>query len=93
MGKNVIDNLNILDGIIVYNDFSIFPNIPFSNQKYSFKEDILQIKFGKRFLLDVGWKPEFEKKGQFIIQAIIDEDWLNPLLEKKCKSLAQLKKI
>jgi hypothetical protein len=93
MNKNTfIKNLNILDGIITYNDFDIDPKNPFENQKYSFKEDILQIKFGSRFILDVGWQPEFDEKGYFITRVVIDHDWMNPLLELKCKDLGELKK-
>lgn len=67
--------------------------IPFESQKYSFKEDMLQIKFNDRFILDVGWQPKFEKNGYFIIRVILDNDWLNPLLEAKARTLNDLKKI
>ena len=90
--NNFIENLNILDGVITYNDFDIDPNIPFETQKYSFKEDILQIEFGERFVLDVGYSPEFEPDGNFIIQAIQDNDWMNPISRIKCNTLDTLKK-
>jgi len=57
----------------------------------SFKEDILQIEFGKRFILDVGWLPEHNPKGFFIIRAIKDCDWQNPLLKEKCRTFKDLK--
>ena len=90
--NNFIVNLNILDGVITYNDFDIDPNIPFEIQKYSFKEDILQIEFGERFVLDVGYSPEFEPNGNFVIQAIQDNDWMNPISRIKCQTLDKLKK-
>ena len=91
--NNFIENLNILDGVIIYNDFDIDEEIPFEKQKYSYKEDILQIKFGDRFLLDVGGLPEFEPDGYFIAQAIQDQDWLEPLLKEKCRTIPDLKMI
>lgn len=91
-GKTFINNLNILDGIITYNDFEIDEKIPFDDQWHMYKEDILQIKFGERFILDLGWYPEHDPKGYFKVCAILDNDWMNPLLEIKCRTLSDLKK-
>lgn len=90
--KSFIDNLNILDGTITYNDFDIDESIPFEKQKYSFKEDILQIMFGDRFLLDVGWYPEMNPAGYFVVNAIQDYDWQKPVTKIKCRTLKRLKK-
>ena len=87
-----IDQLNIDDGKITYNDFDIDENRQFYDQEYSYKQDILQIEFGERYVLDVGWYPEFDPKGYFLVRAIEDYDWLKPLLAKKCRSLKELKK-
>lgn len=89
---NFVANLNLYDGIVDYNDFDIDENIPFEEQKYSYKEDILQISFGDRFTLDVGWYPEFNPTGHFVIKIIQDKDWLNPVSRIKCKTLSRLKK-
>lgn len=91
MNNEFVKNLNILNGIITYNDFDIDENIPFQNQKHSFKEDILQIEFGRHFLLDVGWYPEMDPKGYFVVRAIQDYDWQNPLYEEKCRIQNELK--
>lgn len=93
MKNNFIQNLNIIDGVITYNDFDIDENTPFQDQKYSFKEDILQIKFGKHFLLDVGWYPEFNPKGYFKAYVIQNYDWDNPLYEEKCRTVQELKAV
>jgi len=85
---NFIQNIN---GIIIYNDFDTDNNIPFKEQEYSFKNDILQIKFGDKFILDVGWYPEFDPSGHFVIRVILDYDWHNPLLKTKCNTLDELK--
>jgi hypothetical protein len=42
--NNFIKSINILGGVIAYNDFEIDDKIQFESQRHSFKEDILQIK-------------------------------------------------
>lgn len=90
--NNFIDGLNILNGTITYNDFDINEDTLFENQRYSFKLDMLQISFGDRFILDVGWQPDFDQNGHFVVRAIQDYDWLNPLVKIKPRSLKTLKK-
>ncbi len=90
--NNFVANLNLQGGDIVYNDFDIDENLSFEEQKYSYKEDILQITFGDRFILDVGWRREFNPAGHFVIKVIQDKDWLNPVSKIKCKTLSKLKK-
>lgn len=90
--KAFIDSLNIYNGIITYIDFDIDEKIPFKEQKWSYKCDIIQIEFGPRYTLDVGWYPEFDPAGHFLVRGIKDYDWLKPIVKKKCRSLASLKK-
>lgn len=90
---NFIGNVNILDGKITYDDFDIDENTPFSDQVYSLQEDMLQIKYGKRFVLDVGWRQSFDPNGCFIVVVILDRDWMNPVFEGKCRSIPELKKM
>jgi hypothetical protein len=90
--KVFIDSLNIYNGIMTYNDFDIDDKKPFEEQKWSHKCDIIQIEFGPRYTLDVGWYPEFDPTGHFLVQGIKDFDWLKPIAKKQCRSLASLKK-
>jgi len=89
---NFVDSLNILNGIITYNDIDINEGIAFEDQRYSFKLDMLQISFGDRFTLDVGWQPDFDPSGHFVVVAIQDYDWLNPVVKIKPRSLKTLKR-
>lgn len=89
--NNFIKNLNLIDGIITYNDFDIDESIPFETQWYMYKEDILQVTFGERFILDVGFYPEGDPNGNFIVRAVIDNDWMNYLSQIKCHNLSELK--
>lgn len=67
-------------------------NIPLEEQVDLLREDMLQIGFSKRFVVDVGWQPDFHLKGKFIVRAIQDYDWMNPLYKGKCRTFKELKK-
>ena len=87
-----VKDLNLFNGTITYNDFDIDENISFEERWYTYKEDILQIAYGSRYILDVGWYPGSNPKGKFVVQAITDYDWVNPVSKKKCRTLKGLKK-
>lgn len=89
--NNFIKKLNLLDGVITYNDFDIDEYIPFKDQWYMYKEDILQVCFGRRFILDVGFYPSGNPNGCFAIKAILDNDWEHYLSKIKCCTLVELK--
>ncbi|MFA6066011.1 MAG: hypothetical protein WC707_02400 [Candidatus Babeliaceae bacterium] len=76
---------------VTYDDFYIDPIRSFEQQKWSFKEDILQLEFDD-YTIDVGWYPEFNPNGYFKIRVIKDYDWDNPLYNKKTHSLKTMKK-
>lgn len=83
---NILKDIDLQGGRVVYYDFNIDFNIPFQNQKWSYKEDLIQISFDNgKYIIDIGWYPEFDEKGSFIISTIQTYDWGNPLFEKKCK--------
>ncbi len=90
--NSFIKKLNILDGVITWNSFDLDENRSFDDQEFLLTEDMLQITFGDRFTLDVGWQPDLDPKGSFVVYAIQDEDWDNPLLKKTCNTFSELKK-
>lgn len=73
-------------------DFEINADMPFGQQIYSLKEDMLQVVYKNNYLIDVGWRPEFELEGNFIAVLIKDFDWDNPVLCEECKDLTTLEK-
>ncbi|HBR70253.1 TPA: hypothetical protein DIC20_00255 [Candidatus Dependentiae bacterium] len=84
---NILKNIDLKDGTVVYCDFDIDFNLPFQNQKWSYKEDLIQIYFNDGgYIIDVGWYPEFDAKGKFVISIIKNYDWDKPIFEKKCKN-------
>lgn len=88
-----LQSLNIYKANIAYDDFDINPNLEFDKQKYSFKEDILQIIWDDKKLIDVGWYPEFKENGSFCIRIVEDYDWDKPAWKNRTKSIIKLKQL
>lgn len=85
-----LKSINFKSGEIIYNGFDINPLIPLSRQKYSLQEDMLQVDYGL-YLIDIGWRPELNTKGKFIIKLVCDSDWINYVHKIEAKNLAALR--
>ena len=70
-------------GTVVYDDFNIDFTKPIKIQIDSLKEDLLQISFSENIILDLGWYPEYNIRGNFVLQIIKEYDWENPIYKKK----------
>ena len=91
----ILVGLELKGGNVTYNDWDIDHNKPFNDQMWSFKEDIVQINFDtgeNSYTVDIGWYPEFNKKGAFIVYVIKDCEWEKPVSRKRVKTFAGLKK-
>lgn len=88
---NFIETTDILNGKITFDGLDLDESIPLADQVDSLREDMLQIEYGERFTLDVGWQPDFDPTGYFIVRVILDEDWEAPILEAKCSTIPDLK--
>lgn len=89
---NMFKDLDFTPGIVIYNDFDINPKIPLRKQKFSLKEDMLQVNYGDLYLIDIGWGPEFNPNGKFKIKIIKNFDWAEPVYFKTTDNLNQLYK-
>ena len=67
--------------------------MPLSEQLESLTEDLIQIEYDNGYLIDIGWYPEYDAEGNFIVQLIKDYNWENPIYKQGCKEDKQLKKI
>lgn len=85
-------NIKFKSGKVIYDEFHIDFSIPFSEQLDNLKEDLLQVVFTENFLLDIGWYPEYEPEGQFVVQLIQNKCWDNPRYRKHCKDELELRK-
>ncbi|MDE5984500.1 MAG: hypothetical protein K2H13_04520 [Eubacterium sp.] len=77
---------NFEPGKIVYNEFNIDFSLPFSKQIDCLNEDLMQVSYNENYILDIGWYPESNPSGSFIIQLIKNYCWDNPIFKEKCKS-------
>lgn len=87
---NCFQNIDFKSGVITYDDFMIDLKLPLENQVDCLKEDLFQVDYFGRYIIDVGWYPEFNAKGNFTICLIKDCNWSDPILIKKCRDLNQL---
>jgi len=59
------------------------------SQIHLLKEDLAQVEFGDTIILDLGWHPEFDLRGQFILSVVWKQDWENPVLQLKFHEFSQ----
>lgn len=78
-------------GKIVYNEFYIDFDMPFSEQLDALTEDLLQVKYEGGYLLDLGWYPEYEETGCVLVQLVKDGDWRQPIYKGKASNCEELK--
>jgi hypothetical protein len=71
---------------ITHIDFSL----KFEDNQDNLKEDLLQIEYPDQSIIDVGWYPSFNKKGEFQIRIIKSGDWETPFFIKSGKSIDEL---
>jgi len=89
--NKILHDIDFKDGNIIFDDFAINFFFPLLGQELTLKEDLLQVDYGN-YLLDIGWYPEFEINGKFIIQIISNFNWEKPIVKTKTKNLKSLKK-
>lgn len=85
--------IDFKSGKIIYNEFHINFSLPFSEQEDCLTEDLLQVVYANGYMIDLGWYPENDESGKFILQLINNGDWEKPIYKKKSRSRAKLKKI
>ncbi len=86
---------NLFDGQILYDELGLLEELVIpGDQLHLLKEDLLQVEsLDGEYLLDVGWYPEFNATGQFIIMIIKKCNWENPILIRKTSDIQSLKQI
>lgn len=83
-------NIDFKSGEIVYNEFNIVFSKPLAEQEELLLEDLLQIQYRDNIILDVGWYPEFDISGNFLVQIIKNQDWSTPVFKKACQNIENL---
>lgn len=83
-------NFDFISGEIVYDEFNIDFSKPLEEQLDCLSEDLIQVKYEKGYLLDLGWYPEYETKGNFIIYIIKNRNWDKPIYKRTCEKKEEL---
>ena len=55
-----------------------------------FKEDLALVLYGSDVVLGLGWYPEFQPHGRFVVQVAVSEDWEKPVLHLEARDVAKL---
>lgn len=86
---DLFENKNFTE---IFDDFMIDPNRSLAEQLENLKEDMFQAKIGNQ-IIDIGWYPEFDIKGRFVILIIENQDWENPIFRAEAKGIQKLSSI
>lgn len=86
----MFEKLIINNGEIRLNDCIFDSNANIEDICENLKEDLLQIELNNTYIIDVGWYPEFEIKGNFKIVVIENYDWLKFKEEYETKDLKEM---
>ncbi|WP_314065390.1 hypothetical protein [uncultured Vagococcus sp.] len=79
----MFNDIDFFPGVILYDsNLSLDNNV--ENQVDLLKEDLFQVEYKGRYIIDVGWYPEFDKDGSFKILVVKNYDWTTYLYEKTC---------
>ncbi len=86
----MLQKIDFRPGEVIYNDFNIDPEITFEEQRYSFNEDLFQVEYAGRYVIDIGWYPAHKKNGNFQVRIVKNCDWENLIYLKKAKTFDHL---
>ena len=85
-----MDKIDFKSGEVVYNEFEVDFTKKYSEQEECLLEDLLQVKYAQDYLLDVGWYPEYESEGEFVVQIVKNQNWEEPIYKKNSKNKGDL---
>lgn len=91
--RNMVEDIDFRDGVIELHDFYYEPEKPPEEQKWFFKQDILQVQYDEgQYILDVGWLPEFNLiEGAFKIVVVCNYDWDQPVFRRNAIEIDKAK--
>ncbi|MCR5771462.1 MAG: hypothetical protein K6G87_09560 [Butyrivibrio sp.] len=77
-------------GEVIYNNFHISSTKTMEEQWDNLHEDLIQVEYEGGLILDIGWYPECDPTGRFIINLIKDYNWENPLKKIETKNICEM---
>ncbi len=94
-GTKMFEEINFYPGKITFNEDGIQSYKSLSDCVDLLREDLFQVRFESedRYVIDVGWGPDFSLEGSFKICIIKNSNWENPIEVKRCRTMWQLNNI
>ena len=89
----MLNAINFRNGQITFDNLLWLTEQDFKEQKNFFGQDLLQVLYFEKYILDVGWYNISNTKGIFIVQVIKDMNWDKPLFIKRVSTLKELRRI
>lgn len=89
----VLELIDFKSGKITYNEFNIDFNKTLKMQSDYLKEDLLQVEYDTGYIIDLGWYPELDENGCFVVYVIRKFEWHMPVFEKRAYIKRELKQI
>ncbi|WP_059049851.1 hypothetical protein [Paenibacillus senegalimassiliensis] len=87
----MFEKIQFEPGQIVFDELQIDPFRSLESQVGRLKEDLFQVVYDHKFIVDVGWYPSFAKDGHFRVVAIQDFNWEVPVFQKTCRTVTELR--
>ncbi|MCA9596053.1 MAG: hypothetical protein KC776_22215 [Myxococcales bacterium] len=77
-------------GIVRYCDWRITPELPLQAQLAALKEDLIQVEYGDSVMVDVGWYPQGDPTGEFVVYVIAERKWNDPVAAFRASTVERL---
>ena len=87
----MLKDIDFKSGEIAYNEFNIDFSKPLKEQVYCLNEDLLQVIYDTGYIIDLGWYPEFDENGCFVVNVIQNLEWNMLVFEKRTRNEFELR--
>lgn len=83
-------NLDFKLGKITFDEFNIDLSIPFKEQTYNLNQDLFQVEYENGYIINIGWLPDNNANGRFILRVYNIENCEDPIYRKETRNFVQL---
>ena len=87
----MLETIDFKSGKITYSEFNIDFSKPLAKQVDCLKEDLLQVMYDTAYIIDLGWYPEFNENGCFVVNVIRNLEWNVPVFDKRTRNEFELR--
>lgn len=87
------DVMDFSPGRVVYEEFTMTDEQAWDEQIDKLNEDLLQVEYPGDVVLDLGWYPAFNHKGQFQVRVIRNFTWEAPIFYAEVTKIDVLRSV